>query len=104
MISHDQRPVESASPPWCRILVAVPPDGFGQQLAVMRAWLDQNCGHGRWDTAAAGTAGVVNNAVAFYFADPAAARAFVARFSCGYHQVNLGFNACCPPHFPREAL
>lgn len=69
--------------PW-RVLIAVPPSGFGGQLAVMRAWLDQHCGASAWASAPAGTGGVVNDAVAFYFADVAAARAFVARFSCGY--------------------
>ena len=32
----------------------------------------------------AGLAGVVNDALAFYFADAAFAHAFVARFCCGY--------------------
>lgn len=70
-----------------RVLIAVPPAGFGGQLAVMRAWLDQHCGPAGWATAPAGMRGVVNDAVAFYFADPAAACAFVARFSCGYRSV-----------------
>jgi hypothetical protein len=64
-----------------RVLVAVPP---AAQLGIMRAWLDQSCGPAGWASALAGIDGVVNNAVAFYFADPAAARAFVDRFSCGY--------------------
>jgi hypothetical protein len=34
--------------------------------------------------APAGLAGVVNDAIAFYFADAAFAHAFVARFCCGY--------------------
>lgn len=67
-----------------RVLIAVPPSGFGAQIAIMRAWLDQSCGRGGWASAPAGRAGVVNDAVAFYFADRAAARAFVERFSCGY--------------------
>ena len=66
-----------------RVLVAVPPDGFGAQLAVMRAWLDRNCA-ACWASAPAGFDGVRNDAVAFYFADAAAARAFVDRFCCGY--------------------
>ena len=69
--------------PW-RVVIAVPPTGFGAQLAIMRAWLDQSCGPTGWEAAPAGIAGIVNDAVAFYFADPAAARAFVERFSCGY--------------------
>ncbi len=34
--------------------------------------------------APAGLAGIANDAVAFYFGDPAFAHAFVARFCCGY--------------------
>jgi hypothetical protein len=73
-----------------RVLVAVPPDGFGAQLRVMRAWLDAACGRAGWTTAPAGSGGIVNNAVAFYFIDPNAARAFVGRFCCGYRAA--------PPH------
>jgi len=62
----------------------VPPEGLGRQLAVMLGWLDQTCGAEGWATAPAGTAGIVNDAVAFYFADGAFAQAFVARFCCGY--------------------
>ena len=67
-----------------RVLIAVPPAGFGPQLAIMRAWLDHNWGPAGWAAAPAGISGIVNDAVAFYFADRAAARAFVDRFSCGY--------------------
>ena len=83
---HSAHPIEHLHPEdwrW-RVLVAVPPGGFGTQLRVMRAWLDQNCGPASWQAAAAGTDGVVNNALAFYFADADAARGFVERFSCGY--------------------
>ncbi len=76
---------EPDAPVWrWRVLVAVPPAGFGAQLWIMRAWLDQSCGPAGWGSAPAGSGGVVNDAVAFYFADGAAARAFVERFSCGY--------------------
>ena len=68
-----------------RVLVAVPPSGFGAQLWVMRAWLDETCGPSGWTSAPAGTGGIVNDAVAFYFAEPDAARAFVGRFCCAYH-------------------
>jgi hypothetical protein len=64
-----------------RVLIAPPPAG---QLATMRAWLDENFGATAWASAPAGFAGVVNDAVAFYFAEPADARAFVNRFGCGY--------------------
>jgi hypothetical protein len=70
-----------------RVLVAVPPIGFGTQLWVMRAWLDETCGRESWASAPAGTEGIVNNAVAFYFADPCCARAFVGRFCCGYRAL-----------------
>jgi peptidoglycan/LPS O-acetylase OafA/YrhL len=66
------------------VLIAVPPAGLGPQLAIMRAWLNQNCGPSGWAAAPAGIGGVVNDALAFYFADREAARAFVERFSCGY--------------------
>jgi hypothetical protein len=73
------------APVWrWRVLVAVPPGGFGAQLGIMRAWLDQSCGPAEWCSAPAGTGGIANDAVVFYFADRAAARAFVDRFSCGY--------------------
>jgi hypothetical protein len=38
----------------------------------------------RLDRRPAGLAGVINDAIAFYFADAAFAHAFVARFCCGY--------------------
>ncbi len=71
--------------PWrWRVLIAVPAAGFGAQLAIMQAWLEQNCGPAGWERVPAGTAGIVNDAVAFYFASAEDARAFVGRFSCGY--------------------
>jgi hypothetical protein len=50
----------------------------------MHAWLDDTCGSAGWQTAPAGLAGIVNDAVAFYFADAAFAHAFVNRFCCGF--------------------
>ena len=71
--------------PWrWQVLIAVPPSGIGAQLGTMRAWLDETCGPAAWSSAPAGVGGIVNDAVAFYFADPHAARAFVGRFCCGY--------------------
>jgi hypothetical protein len=64
-----------------RVLIAAPPPG---QLSVMRAWLDQNFGAGAWAAVPAGFEGVVNDAIAFYFAEPGDARAFINRFGCGY--------------------
>lgn len=75
---------DTVQPRRWRVLVAVPPGGFGPQLAVMRAWLDRNCGPAGWASAPAGLDGVINDAVALYFADDADARAFVNRFCCGY--------------------
>lgn len=67
-----------------RVRIAVPPEGFGRQLTIMHAWLDETCGGDGWATAPAGLTGVVNDAIALYFADAAFAHAFVARFCCGY--------------------
>lgn len=75
---------EESQPHRWRVLVAVPPAGLGRQLAIMRAWLDENCGSPGWAATPAGNGGVINDALAFYFADRAAAHAFVERFSCGY--------------------
>ena len=77
-----QREAERQFP--VRVRIAVPPDGFGRQLAIMHAWLDDTCGAAGWASAPAGLAGVVNDAVAFYFEDAAFAHAFVNRFCCGY--------------------
>ena len=77
-----QREAERRYP--VRLRIAVPPEGFGRQLEIMHAWLDETCGAEGWATAPAGTTGVVNDAVALYFADTAFAHAFVARFCCGY--------------------
>jgi hypothetical protein len=77
-----QREAERRFP--MRIRIAVPPEGFGRQLAVMHAWLDETCGPDGWDSAPAGLSGVANDAIAFYFADAAFAQAFVNRFCCGY--------------------
>jgi hypothetical protein len=77
-----QREAERRYP--VRVRIAVPPEGLGPQLALMHAWLDDTCGSEGWATAPAGTAGIVNDAIAFYFADAAFAHAFVARFCCGY--------------------
>jgi len=67
-----------------RVCIAAPPQGLGRQLALMGAWLDQYCGAAGWSSAPAGTLGVVNDAIAFYFASEVQAQAFVARFCCGY--------------------
>jgi hypothetical protein len=67
----------------CRIKVGVPIDGFGARLTELHAWLDQNCGADGWAVTPAGLRGVVNDAVAIYFLEPALAAAFVARWCAG---------------------
>ena len=54
-----------------RVRIAVPPEGLGSQLAQMITWLDANCGPGFWAMAPSGTSGIVNDAVAIYFANRA---------------------------------
>jgi hypothetical protein len=73
-----------------RVRIAVPPEGFGRQLEVMQAWLDENCGSEGWAMAPAGFAGVVNDALALYFEDAALADAFITRFCCGYRVETIG--------------
>ena len=77
-----QREAERRYP--VRVRIAVPPEGLGRQLEIMHAWLDETCGAEGWATAPAGTTGIANDALAFYFEDAAFAHAFVARFCCGY--------------------
>ena len=87
MLRSVQQTRGSVLPRRSRVLIAVPPGGFGAQLAIMHAWLDQHCGPLGWDSAPAGTRGIINDAVAFYFGDLVVARAFIARFSCGYRNT-----------------
>jgi hypothetical protein len=67
-----------------RILIGVPPGVFGQRYAQITAWLDENCGAGGWAMTPSGVRGVLNDAVAIYFADATLASAFVARWCGGY--------------------
>jgi hypothetical protein len=85
--AHIRRDAERNFP--VRVRIAVPQDGFGRQLAVMHDWLDEVCGEAGWTSAPAGLAGVLNDAVAFYFDDAALAQAFVNRFCCGYRPVEV---------------
>jgi hypothetical protein len=78
-----QREAERRYPVRLRIAVP-PPEGLGRQLEIMHAWLDETCGTEGWATAPAGTTGILNDALALYFEDPAVAHAFVARFCCGF--------------------
>jgi hypothetical protein len=77
-----QREAERQYP--VRVRIAIPPQGLGRQLEIIRAWLEETCGIDGWATSPAGLAGLLNDAIAFYFADAAFAHAFVARFCCGY--------------------
>jgi hypothetical protein len=67
-----------------RVRLAIPPDGFGQQLDKMSGWLDENCGADGWAMTPSGIRGVPNDAVSIYFADTALASAFVTRWCIGY--------------------
>jgi hypothetical protein len=59
----------------------------------MVGWLGENCGADGWAMAPSGTRSVLNDAVAIYFADPALASAFVARWCIGY-KVESAEGAC----------
>ena len=52
-----------------RIKIAVPPEGLGSRLDQIIAWLDANCGADGWISTPSSTRGVVNDALAIYFAD-----------------------------------
>src|ERR1041385_5531935 len=66
-----------------RIKMAVPAGGFGTRLTDINAWLDTNCGADGWAMTPAGLRGVVNDAVAIYFLDPASAAGFLVRYVQG---------------------
>jgi hypothetical protein len=70
-----------------RVRIAVPTGGFGQQLNQIYAWFDENAGADGWTMTASGTHGVLNDAVAIFFADAAMAGAFVLRWCLGYRVV-----------------
>src|ERR1700732_518919 len=76
-----------------RIRIGVPPGGFGQRYAEITAWLDENCGADGWAMTPSGMRGVLNDAVSIYFADPALAGAFVARWCIGYYKVEAAEGA-----------
>lgn len=71
-----------------RIKMAVPPGGFGERLNEINAWLDAKCGANGWAMTPAGLRGVVNDAMAIYFLDPASAAGFVARW-CATSKVEI---------------
>jgi hypothetical protein len=71
-----------------RIRIAGPVGGFGERLNHMQNWLDQNAGADGWAMTPSGIRGVVNDAVAVYFADVVIASAFVTRW-CQAHRVEI---------------
>jgi hypothetical protein len=66
-----------------RIKIGIPPGGLGSRLDQITAWLGANCGADGWTMTPSGTGGVVNDAVAVYFADATLASAFVTRWCAG---------------------
>jgi hypothetical protein len=71
-----------------RIRIAVPPEGLGSRLNQIFAWLDANCGADGWTSAPSSTRGILNDALAIYFADVTLAGAFVARV-CTSQKVEI---------------
>jgi hypothetical protein len=71
-----------------RIRIGIPPEGLGGRLDEMIAWLDANCGSDGWISMPSSTRGVVNDALAIYFADVTLASAFVARW-CASQKVEI---------------
>ena len=73
-----------------RIRIGVPSAGLGSRLDQIKAWLDENCGADGWAMTPSGTRGVLNDAASIYFANPALASAFVARWCAGYSVETSG--------------
>ena len=71
-----------------RIKIGIPPEGPGNRLDQMNAWLDANCGSDGWTMTPSSTRGVVNDALAICFADATLACAFVARW-CAMQRVEI---------------
>ena len=71
-----------------RIRIGVPPQGLGERIDKIRAWLDANCGADGWAIAPARLHGVLNDAIAIYLNDATLAGAFVARWCAGYTVEN----------------
>src|SRR3954454_20485125 len=71
-----------------RIRIGIPPEGLGGRHDKMIEWLDANCGSDGWMSMPSSTRGVVNDALAIYFADVILASAFVARW-CASQKVEM---------------
>src|SRR6266852_115041 len=76
-----------------RVRIAVLPEGLGNRLDQMNAWLDANCGADGWTSIPSSTRGVVNDALAICFADATLASAFVARW-CAMQRVEIVDGVC----------
>jgi hypothetical protein len=66
-----------------RVRIGIPPGGLSRRLDEMNVWLDANWGADGWAITPSGSRGVVNDALAIYFADATLASAFVARWCVG---------------------
>ena len=53
--------------------------GLWRRLNRMHDWLDDTCGANGWEITSAGMRGIINDAIAVYFREPALAAAFTAR-------------------------
>jgi hypothetical protein len=71
-----------------RVRIGIPPEGLGNRLDHMNAWLDTNCGADGWTSTPSSTRGVVNDALAICFADATLASEFVARW-CAMQRVEI---------------
>src|ERR1700746_198837 len=78
----------SRTPVSCQDQDRPPPEGLGNRLGQMNAWLDANCGADGWTSTPASTGGVANDALAICFADATLASAFVARW-CAMQRVEI---------------
>jgi hypothetical protein len=65
-----------------RVRVAVPPQGFGNQLNAMHEWLNEHAGKGNYASHGSTQPGVPDASL-WYFLDVGMAKAFVDRFGCG---------------------
>jgi hypothetical protein len=80
---HESRTISrsrSRTPFPVRIRIGIPPEGLGNRLGQMNAWLDANCGADGWTSTPSSTRGVVNDVLAICFTDATLASAFVARW------------------------
>lgn len=72
-----------------RLRVAVPPNGFGQRLNEMHAWLRENVGRGNFATHGFHRPGV-QQACLWYFLNVGTAHEFVERFELKMVAIEQG--------------